>query len=1482
MKDLLRKYHKVFAAFVVVILIMISYSLYTTVRYSLPQTVRSILLKAVGPDIEMNSIEFREFGRIEASGVTLKDGEELILSAPKVEVRYSLRRIIRGRIDSIDVENPKIWISRDKDNNINIVKAFSKKSKDTKPSNSKAGTGVPIDIITVRGGELLYRDTAYESPIEKTVYNVKGYVSFHKSKGINLDFGGNIDEEKYRFLFDNNDKRYSLGIKLNDVSINNNLMQYAYNSEKLSYLSGVVNLDLTLEPGSFTGSGDFRNASVTYEGLNGTPENISGNVSFNGDKIYINSDYDFDGEKGQFLLSLVRGVGLDLDFYFKDVDYAFLEKYDLLRKQKFPLEGTEFDLVHVNLNFNSDYKLAVNVDFKSPKYTFKNLKAEEIQGIFRYEDEKFYFDDINFLGYFENTAFPINGKVDLECVLDREGGKLQYKISDIKSKSNLKNSSGNAYFDFGNKKIDFDMDSNLISFKGDVDIRKKLLSIMQDSEDTLEVTVEERDYSNKSNLEIIYDYGEKTFLLGKGNINIKTGEHEVTADIFAIKDNFKISSLVYTKGDTEITGDGQINVKTMRYSLNFATVNMDISSFIKVPELRLKGDYRGSIEGQNLEFQGDINVKNLNGKYFAEFNNLEGDIYVKYDGKLKGYFKGYLDKLSYLDTSFYDFQFDGSLENDFLTIKEFGNNILTIQGGYNIIESKVDFQYKISELSNKKLNFLHVDFNADKIQGNVKGPLSNVSAEAFLDGVTVKMQRGENLKLSGKVEFNDKTVKFQNLKVNENILNGTYKTDEKIYSLKLNLFEENLPGYYGDINLKYRVMGEVYIWGYDDNIRSYGKVSADRVYLRGKRFPNAYLEGSFLGKTGKELGKNGRLDLNKVVLLNDAGEDIIEATAYYDLNNRYLDVESSEKKLDLSRTSYLFPYTNEEGIMDLDFKVYGPIDKLLYKVDLSGDSINISDIKLDNIRLNLTGDLEKFYLNKFSLDYLGNNLSAEGNLKFKPFNYDFNILSSEIDLKLLNLFLVSSGVEKIEGRSKIDIHLDNEKNKGRFYVENLRAEIPKYGIIIQDVNSDIRLDNDQVFIESFKGDVNNGEVSLNGYLKIPNFDEIGEDFDPMTSLDYSLSLKMDKVRYDYQNVIKLILSSDAVFRKNKITGNFVLERGEVTGIPEVSNEDIDDLKSRVSVAQNELVYTSQELGSDFSIADTGENNLEIDIDFTIKEGVFIKLDKVATLVENLEAVIKGGGKFTLKDRKSQFLGQIESQDAEITINNNLFEIDRAVAIFDKKDEYIPDVNPTLLVSARSTISNEEVYIGVSGEYKSMDLTLSSSSGLPQEDIAALLAFHKTSDSSGTSNVMVKNILDSQISKQLFSPVSNEIQKVLRISKFKISSDIVAYDETEENYQESADLGFGASIEAENPIYKDKVFWNAKARIADTQYGDTLDEYDLVLEHRFAKSFSWGLGVGKLPQGSLNKDEDEQSNLNYHIDFKFRKTYDSLLDIFRKK
>ena len=161
-----------------------------------------------------------------------------------------------------------------------------------------------------------------------------------------------------------------------------------------------------------------------------------------------------------------------------------------------------------------------------------------------------------------------------------------------------------------------------------------------------------------------------------------------------------------------------------------------------------------------------------------------------------------------------------------------------------------------------------------------------------------------------------------------------------------------------------------------------------------------------------------------------------------------------------------------------------------------------------------------------------------------------------------------------------------------------------------------------------------------------------------------------------------------------------------------------------------------------------------------------------------------------------------------------------------------------------------------------------------------LAFHSTLGSSSASSTVVQNILNTQISSQLFNPVSKEIQRVLGLSKFKISSDITT--EPKGGESEEAALGIGASIEAENPIYKDKVFWNATARISDNKTEDSIDEYDFVVEHRFSPSLSWGIGAGKLPEGRIEEDEDETSNLNYHIDFKFRKRYNSITEIFIRK
>ena len=1493
MKDLLRRYHKYLVTFGIALLFMIFGSLYMIVRYNLPQTVRTIILELVGADIESTSISFKEGGLIEVRDVTLKDGDELILDAPLVEISYKISHLIRGRIDEIRVVNPEVWITRDADNNINIVDAFiGGSNEDDEPSEEEEeapyineGSSVPIDKISMSGGHLHYRDTAYERPIAKEATDVSGYVAFDKKYGIDLTFSGTGEgvrgREELSFSYNDREHPYDIGVVLKDVSINEDLMQYAYDDDELTYVDGVVDLDMTINPDAFGGRGSFSQVKAMYNGLETEVTDGEGEVNFAGEKIYVKGEYMLGDDPGTLFIEYKGDEGVDIDFYLKDILFEKLEAYEMLGELELPVSDMLLDKVHVNLAFDSEYDLKVNIDFSAPEYMAGDLQVKDLTGLFYYEGgDNFYLKDVKFKGVYPNTYMPVDFLVGVDARLTEEEGELAYKIYDIESETNIEMVSGRADLDFEKKKFGVELDSKILSLTADLDLEKELFSLKQSTKRDLEVEIGGKKVSNRSELNFVYDLKEKSFLLGKGQIDINYGEKNIIGDISTLKDNIKFEKFKYYDDTGSVSGSGEVNLRDLSYKLNFDAENLDLAQFTEIEDLKATGSMKGNFEGKGENFEGNIKIDDISGEYFLKFNNLEGDIYVKNDGVFNSYFNGYLGRVEYEGVYLYDFQISASLEDDTLRVRNFGNNISNIYGSYNFTSDLLDFQFHIAEITDRELEALDLTLDISSVEGSITGSSTDIIVDSNLEDVRVKLPWGVPLNISGNLGYEGGNVSLNKLKVNKNIISGSYDLSSGLYSFKANLLEEDIPSYYGDINLKYRVLGEVYLWGDRESTKSYLRTSVDKVYLRGQQLPNLYLEGSFTGGALENITKEGRIDLKQVALLDEKREELLVAEVKADLGKKSIFAKTKSTTLDISKLSYLTDNLPLKGLIDLDFQIDGDFKDLKYYGDVSSDQFKIGDITLNGLQVSLDGNLDGAKLDEFIVEYEGNSLNAEGEIDLKSLDYYLNVNSSEIDLKFLNVFLYPFGVEDIEGMSTIDLNLKNKKNEGSFVVKGLKAKIPEYGIDIENVDSDIKLDNEKIFIDEFTGIVNEGRLSLEGFLDIPDFKRMEKELDPLSLLNYSLKLEMDRLRYVYKDVIEVVMSSKATLENNKITGNFIINRGDVKGIPEVSEEDVADIKGIATEAEGSAIAASMDLGEDFAITTRGTKSVEVDINLLIEEGIFINLEKVAPLVENLEAVIKGRGRLRVKDSRAKFMGELNSESGAVTINSNLFEVDRAVLLFDEEDEYLPNVNPTVMLNARSVIANEEVYILATGKLNDLEIILSSSSGLSQADIASLLAFHNTMDSS-SSNVVVKNILDSQISRQVFNPVSGEIQRILRLSKFKISSDITAYEYQNGEYEESS-LGLGASIEAENPIYKDKVFWNATARIADNKEGDSIDEYDFILEHRFAPSLSWGVGVGKLPEGRINRREDETGNLNYHIDFKFRKRYNSITEIFRRK
>jgi len=96
--------------------------------------------------------------------ITLYDNENNVMfNSDKVVAKISLKNLLGGRIDEINVDSASVNVVRDKDGIINFTK-LSKKKSDKKPSN-------PIDKLVVTSANINYEDYTFPNKLEKKCKN---------------------------------------------------------------------------------------------------------------------------------------------------------------------------------------------------------------------------------------------------------------------------------------------------------------------------------------------------------------------------------------------------------------------------------------------------------------------------------------------------------------------------------------------------------------------------------------------------------------------------------------------------------------------------------------------------------------------------------------------------------------------------------------------------------------------------------------------------------------------------------------------------------------------------------------------------------------------------------------------------------------------------------------------------------------------------------------------------------------------------------------------------------------------------------------------------------------------------------------------------------------------------------------------------------------------------------------------------------------
>lgn len=1451
-----------------------------TIKYNLPKTVEVVVRLFVGPTLKSSSIDFQK-DKVVIKDFLLADGEEVIIDTPEVDILYTRESLKNFRIEEIILNGGTANITRRKNGDINIVAAFAGESKadeskeetPAKDEPYKPGIGIPIDRITGKNITTVFRDLGYRLPIEQTAYNTNGYLTFSKTEGINLHFIGSNGPEIYDFAFSTTKEPYSMTIKLSNIAVKSELVQYGYDGKEVSYDGGELNMDLTIASSGMLGWIKFQDVDVRYIDLDDPIKAVTGGVDFTKEGIFLNATGKVFEKPEKFTLSY-KDNELNIDFNLKNIQKENLEKLSYLKGIEVPFEKINIDSVKFNLNLKEELKVTIDAFIK--KLEMPGLRLENTDVNFLYDKLGIHLPKIsttlNRLD--ENKRVTIAEKIDGTVNFWEGKGDLTLDIKNVNHQKYIPDFKGKLNFEILEKEIDFNLSSNIIDLEGRYLLEAKKVQLDKKNEYFLE-----------------YDLNKNILSTGEGKIKFSLFTNNFIIDYTVNNNqlNLKSFSLIGDSGkELELSGD--IDLSNINYNLKLDSKNLHFKEFLGEEEGELRGTFTGYIQGEKDKVKGELDITSISGKYFGKIDDLRGKLVFSKDEKLFMEFNGEIGKLGYKDYEVDGFYFVTRMKNNIFEIKSFNNQLLSLWGNINLNKETIDLNAKIEKVSSKKFGVEKPELRIDLLTAQLKGKLSNPIGKIQLDDVKLVLENGEMVAVTGDINYLNNYVTINEVKINNNILKGKYSVEKNSYDATLYLIEENIGRYYGDTSLKYRVIGTAKLKGEGKALTLGLKSTIDRIYLMGNKLPNIYIDTEYRAENLND----GLLKIKEITLSNSSLENLFSIVGEFDVVNSNLNMRIDNQKLPLKYLKEYIPLDDLSGDLLLNGDFGGKLDSLNYNLSITSDTIGIKNVLFNKFRIFLNGDLKKVVLNEFSFKYLDNLFYSNGEYDIVNSRYGYNAQARDINFDFLNIFLEKYGITNIHGFSTFDLKITESKNSGFLKIQNFNLENKDLFLKLEQFNSTIRLENDKVYVEEFKGKLNEGTISLDGDIVIPVLKEISENPYYAERLKYRFNLKLDKINYKYGNMFGVTFNSNMSVIENKIFGDIEIIEGRVDEIPNTSKSLFQRIKEFLFKSSSETVNKSEDLGSDFKIETVFENSLDINIGVKISNGIKLDIQTVNSFVGDVKGNVIGNGTLSGKDGKYSFIGNVEVIGGSLNINENIFYLDRAMVIFNDPKTYLPKVNPNLLVDARVDVQDEQLGLSLNGNLDNLQFTINSKSGSSSGNLNSLLTDTDNLESGNSATTtLITNVIGGQLS-QIFRPVSNLVKNTLNISKFRISSNILS-EQTKDNNNDEAQsrLKLGAVLEAEDNIYKDKVWWVARGTLLgednvnseqrDSSNSGALQEYDISLEYRFDATKSIGIGVGKLPEDrKKSSDKESKNGLNYHIDFKFEKRYDSLLDIFINK
>lgn len=1384
-------------------------------------------------------------GKIEILNSKLFDKKLLIADTPKIMIEYK-----DWKIENINIYNPKAVLVR-KNSEINFVTVFTGKSnEEDKKEKKKENKSSPIlKNINVYDADLKFIDKSYSAEISREVENVNGYVAFYDGYKVDLKFLGEKEDEKYSFTFSNLEKSYDMKIELSNINACDTLVQYGYDSKgELNNVTGVMNLDLRINDDGFFGEGKLTNGKISYNDLEVPIEDITLDLKFLGKKIVIDGNYLFFKKKGSFFVEYNDGKGVDVIFKLKDILFSEARNYKILKDSGIEIENFNIDDVNIHLSVKNNFKAQVDLKsingFKQDVISLKDISAQLI-----YEDGEIRVNNIH-----TNLAFDKDGKKK-----EREiTGGLIYKGNTGRVHLNAKGKEGflsnvnlNFLFITEKDKFKFKLDSDILNMEGRYEYKKDKLFINQ----------------NK-NFELKYDIKDRKIELLRGYLDINLDDYLIRTNLKAENEyEINIDSTINDKNEN-INGNlkGFVNLKNMIYDFKINMKDINLSGNIG----NIFGSLEGYVKGENGNIDGEILLDNIGielKEQKIKVANILGVVTLKKDKEFSVIYQGEVGKVKVDTVEINGFKVSVKYSDDNLNILNVSNKFLTLNGNYSIINSKLDLFIKGRDIDEDIVKLGEINYKIPVVDGHIFGKLDDLNGKITIKDGSVDLGKDRFISFSGDINYLKNKVYADDFKINQNKLDFEYYLDKNIGSYHIDIFESLFSEYI--IGGKLRIIGVTSGTINEENkIDGEFEGSINEIYLKGNKIPNIYFSGNY---------NNDLVNFKDINILSfDDKKNILKTNGVINIKDKFLSFSIPNQ---LVYPKYILENSGVDGEISVEGKIEGLFEDIEYYLKASDGKLSYNGTILHKIGLDLSGNKEKLVLNNFTASYFNNSIKTTGEYDILENKYKFNLVSSDIDLSFLTAFLKPYDVDKVAGKGKLNLIFTEMIPEGEIKLNNFEIDSKKYGVDLNNSNGNFVFDKGILSIKKFSGILNDGSINIKGYIDAERAVShlLDENFD---EIDYNLVLDGRGIKYSYEDYFNINFNTRLSFQNNMVFGNITINEGKVNKILEKDFGIVTIVKNFIKdfFNKNKAEKIFMENTKSFSGNSKSGSDLKINIGFNIDKGIEIDVKKITNFLTNIEGTIFGQGKLTGSLGRLNFLGENSIKDGEFILNGNKFTIDRAIVLFNDRNSYIPDINPNITFTTSSIINNKNLEISLDGPLNRMTFTVRSGNEVSVNSLDSVLSGEGVGEGNNDISILLTNIIGGQITDVVLGPIV-DVLRAIGFSNLRVRSSILAEQKKKEATDEST-MSFGAFIEAESPIYKDKLFWKVKANFMndpsnkngtenDNSYNYGVADYDINMYYRFNKNISWGVGVQRLREDLDTKG----SNMNYYTELKFEKRFD---------